>query len=126
MKIGYKIIITCLAVLSILGCIFLFLCYIPLFKIYKIYISASSLIAIGFTALITLLLRMRHLTWVKIIKESVIGVAFILWGISLLITGTISIIMGDIVIVLFIIDLGHTCLECMWIKTQEENKSKDT
>ncbi len=48
-------------------------------------------------------------------KRIGVGLAFVLWGVQALVSGAAYVALGDIVIVLFILDLAHTC----WQETAE-------
>jgi lysylphosphatidylglycerol synthetase-like protein (DUF2156 family) len=99
---------TILLFLSIVGCVLIAIFYIPNVSDKKPLISCIALILVGCGSWFTLLSRIKKQQWTQIFKEFSAGLAFILWGISLITSGLVASILGDIVVIMFILDLAHT------------------
>src|SRR5690242_8992008 len=94
---------------SLIGCLLVFIFYAPPIYYIKTSISAASLILVGFTCWYVLLTRIFKIEFGKRIKEFLEGLAFILWGVSAITSGICSTILNDIVVMLFVFDMAHTC-----------------
>jgi len=100
---GLRLLTRALASLAIVACVFLILADLARFG--HAPLSAAPLLLIG--AAYMVLQGILRPPWKELVKRLLLGLAFVLWGVDqLLPSGPFATVVGDVVIILFVVDLG--------------------